>query len=154
MRGIWRGQVQKAQQRQKHQHDRRAQDPGFRVGDRVFVYMPAKKSGKAHKFAKPFQGPYRIVSLFENGAEVRLVDKPSAGTIRVALNRVRRCPCDIPDSRDEQQGSVELTAVDDAATSLLDGSLLDDPETTETIAKVPGPSRTPGIWSDRLRPRN
>ena len=39
-------QVQKAQRRQKAQHDRHARDPGFRVGDRVFVLMPAKRRGK------------------------------------------------------------------------------------------------------------
>ena len=47
-----REQVQKAKRRQKHQHDRHARDPGFNVGDRVFVYMPALRSGKAYKFAK------------------------------------------------------------------------------------------------------
>ena len=36
-----REQVQKAHW-QKTQHDRHARDPGFRVGDRVFVLMPAK----------------------------------------------------------------------------------------------------------------
>ena len=88
--------VQKAQQQQKKYHDRRAKDPGFRIGDRVFVYMPALKQGKAHKFAKPFRGPYRIVTLFPNGAEVQLIDKPQLETIRVSLNCVRRCPKEIP----------------------------------------------------------
>ena len=32
-------------------------DPKLSVGDAVFVYFPAKKSGKAYKFARPFQGP-------------------------------------------------------------------------------------------------
>ena len=59
-----REQVQKAQRR-KTQHDRHARDPGFHVGDRVFVLMPAKRQRKAHKFARPFGGPYRIVAMCE-----------------------------------------------------------------------------------------
>ena len=39
---LTREQVQKAQRRQKTRHDRHARDPGFHVGDRVFVLMPAK----------------------------------------------------------------------------------------------------------------
>ena len=89
--------VLKAQQKQKRQFDRRAKEPSFRKGDRVFVYMPAAKCGKAHKFAKPFKGPYRIMELYYNGAEVKLIAKPQSDTIRVALNRVRRCPKEVLD---------------------------------------------------------
>ena len=66
-------QVRKAQQRQKHFHDRHARDPKFVLGERVFVYMPSAKQGKAHKFARPFRGPYRILQLYDNGAEVKLM---------------------------------------------------------------------------------
>ena len=78
--------VHKAQKEQKTQHDRHAKDPSFREGDRVYVHMPADCLGKAYKFARPFKGPYQIIRLFANGAEVRLISKPQAGTIRVALN--------------------------------------------------------------------
>ncbi len=90
--------VEKAQQRQKIQHNRRAKDPRFQVDDRVFVYMPGEKLGKVHKLARPFREPYSIVTVYDNGAEVRLIDKPHSPTIRVALNRVRRCPSEIPDT--------------------------------------------------------
>ena len=78
-----REQVQKAQRRQKHQHDRHARDPGFSIGDRVFVYM---------QVCKAIPGPYRITAMFENGAEVKPIDKPNTGTIRVALNRLPSVP--------------------------------------------------------------
>ena len=55
--------VRNAQQKQKRQHDRRAKEPKFCKGERVFAYMPAAKRGKAHKFARPFSGPYRIIEL-------------------------------------------------------------------------------------------
>ena len=69
-------QVRKAQHRQKMQNDRHARDPGFKVGDRVFVFMPAERLGKSHKFARPFKGPYRILAMFKNGAEVKLIESP------------------------------------------------------------------------------
>jgi len=59
--------------------------------------MPAAKATKAYKFARPFHGPYRITAVHETGIEVRPVDRPQEGSIRVALNRVRR-PEQIPDT--------------------------------------------------------
>ena len=55
--------VQKAQKKQKAHHHRTSRNADFRVGDRVFVFMPAMKSGPAHKLACPFKGPYRIIEL-------------------------------------------------------------------------------------------
>ena len=53
--------VKQAQRHQKTAYDRSAKPPSFRVGDRVFLYMPAAKSNKAYKFTKPFQGPYLAI---------------------------------------------------------------------------------------------
>ena len=66
--------------------------------------MPGAKRGKAYKFARPFEGPYRMVALYDNGADVTHVDKPQSSPIRVALNRVRRCPREIPDPSNEPAG--------------------------------------------------
>ena len=87
-------QVQKALSRQKKQHDWKCNSPLYQPGEGVLVYMPAEKACKAHKFAKAFHGPYRVVDTFSNGVEVRPVNKPQADTIRMALNRVRRCVAD------------------------------------------------------------
>ena len=68
--GAWdlaRCDIAKAQQCQKRVHDRRARDPEFRVGECVFLHFPSIKTGPAYKFARPYRGPYRIVSL-HNGA--------------------------------------------------------------------------------------
>ena len=62
--GRWQGprdNIKKAQQCQKKHYDRRTRLPRFKVGDWVFVYMPAAKACKANKFARSFYGPYRIV---------------------------------------------------------------------------------------------
>lgn len=84
--------VEKAQRKQKMHHDRTSKNAGFRVGDRVFVFMPGRKSGPAHKLSCPYKGPYRVTELYPNGAELPLIDRPKSPTIRVALNQVRRFP--------------------------------------------------------------
>ena len=87
--------IKKAQQYQKKHYDRRKRLPRFKVGDQVFGYMPAAKSCKAYKFARPFYGPYRIVSGTE--VVVHPVDRPQVDPIRVAYNRIRHCANSIPD---------------------------------------------------------
>ena len=46
--------ISKAQGRQKKFHNKGAKQPILQVGDRVFVYNPSKKQGKAYKLARPF----------------------------------------------------------------------------------------------------
>ena len=60
------------------------------------VYMPHSVSGKAWKLARPFYGPYRVLSLTPTNAEVKLIDKPDSDPIFVALNRVRLCYPELP----------------------------------------------------------
>ena len=50
--------IKEAQQRQKRQYDRRSKELHLKVGDRVMVYMPLEKKGKARKVARPHFGPY------------------------------------------------------------------------------------------------
>ena len=90
--------VKDAQQKQKFFYDRNTKPPHFCVGQRVFVYMPGARQGKAYKFARPFHGPFRIVSVCETGVSVRPVDKPDGDSIRVAFNRLRTCPESISDA--------------------------------------------------------
>ena len=55
------------------------------------VFMPSDCQGKERKLAQPFHGPYRVVTVSSNTAEVRLVDRPNGESICVSLDRVRRC---------------------------------------------------------------
>ena len=134
--------VTKAQRKQKTTHDQSATKLKFSVGDRVFLFKPALKSGKAYKFAKPFQGPYRILKMFENGAEIQLVDKPRAESIRVALNRLRACPTELcaPSGDDEEERGApqEKPAVE------LSGE--------QPPVAVSG-GLSDGVWKGRLRSR-
>ena len=90
--------VQQAQKVQKKYYDRKTKEPTYREGDRVFVYMPKEKANIAYKFARPFHRPFRVVEVLETGVVVCRVDQQQGETIRVAFNRVRRCPNPIPEN--------------------------------------------------------
>jgi len=65
-------QIEKAHVRQKDCHDKKAnQPPNILVGDRVYIYNPSKKRGKAYKLARSFEGPYRVLNLHPNGADLQ-----------------------------------------------------------------------------------
>ena len=86
-----RSNIEQAQTRQKKQYDKRAREVDLREGDRVMVYMPAAVQGKDHKLARPYHGPYRVLTVTPTNAEVRLISDPTASSIFVALSRVRQC---------------------------------------------------------------
>ena len=90
--------ISRAQGQQKKFNDRGAKQPVLQVGDRVFMYSPSKKQGKAYKLARLFMGPYRVLKLYTNGADLRLIAKPAAASIHVALNQIRMCPKEIAES--------------------------------------------------------
>ena len=89
--------IKTAQKRLKNQYDKCARPARFKPGDRVFVYMPAARSGKAYKLARPHHGPYCVVTCSDNTVEVRPVDQSKANSIHVALDCVRVCSEEIPD---------------------------------------------------------
>ena len=83
--------IQHAQEQQKKQYDRKARAADLNIGDQVMVYMPAEVQGKNWKLARPFHGPYHVVSKTLSNVEVRIVDDPTANSIFVSLDRVRLC---------------------------------------------------------------
>ena len=89
--------VKKAQKAQKRVYDKRSRELNLKAGERVFVYMPKEKASKAYKFARPFHGPFRVMDVLETGVIVQPVDRPQDGSIRVAFDRVRRCPTRVPE---------------------------------------------------------
>ena len=90
--------IQKAQKRQKAHYDKRARPPNFKVGERVFLFKPADKTGPLRKFARPYHGPFRVVEMDVNTAKIRRVDKPEEDSILVAVDRLRQCPAEVPDT--------------------------------------------------------
>ena len=136
--------IQKAQKQQKKQHDKKTRMPTFSVGDRVFVYMPAARSGKAYKLSRPFHGPFRIIAMHDNGVEVRRVDRPQDATIRVPFARLRVCSTEIPDVSWPSKNSSERDAV--AATTDTDTTTVEPQHVTPV-------SNGAGVWKGRLRAR-
>jgi len=67
--------------------------------------MPVSRCGEAYKFSKPFKCPFCITSLYNNGAELKSIDKLRSKSIQVALNRIRRCPEEMQNAEDTRSNS-------------------------------------------------
>ena len=93
--------IKASQRKQKRFHDQKSKDPKISVGDKVMVYFPSERLGKAYKFSRPFRGPYRVDKMFPNGAEVTSLNGGRAQTIRIALDRVRHCPRELGDNTED-----------------------------------------------------
>ena len=61
------------------------------------VFMAQETMGKARKLALPHHGPYHILEITPTGASVQPVDCPDEHPILVNLDRVTRCPDELPD---------------------------------------------------------
>ena len=94
-------------------------------------------------------GPYRILKLYDNGADLRLISKPAAASICVSLNRIRMCPKEMADSPVTMQPnpvpSDDLNTVDtlgkeedDSHQSETSQELVQSTSETE-MCKVQGP---------------
>lgn len=161
--------VKRAQRKQQRNYNRKTKIAPFRVGDRVFLHVPSAKRGKAHKFARPFKGPYRILTLYSNGADIRLVDSPQDQPKRVSLNRLRKCPKQIAGGRDDSVDPSSTEAEDNTAeegdpdegmanedNALLPNSVLEvegvQPGTEDKSDMVAVDSGDHGgVWAGRLR---
>ena len=132
--------VQQAQRRQKKSYDRRSRDPLYQVGDRVFLYMLAAKTGTAHKLARPFHGPYRVLEVTHSDVRVVPVDRPQDTLIFVAMARVRHCPPEIPEG--------EAWPPNEKRRVPIQSKTIPSPDDTQKDEEP-----YPGIWTQRLRPR-
>jgi len=103
LREAWelaRERIKRARECQQKSYKQRAQLAPLRVGDRVFLHVPSAKWGKAHKFASPFHGPYCVIHLYENGANIHVcpVEHPQQAKVLVSLSWLRKCPREFPGS--------------------------------------------------------
>ena len=122
---------QTSQDRQKKYFDRHAKPGTHRIGERVFIYMPAAKTGPAYKLTQPYHGPYRITATPDTGLEVTPVDRPQDTPIRVAFNRARACPKEIGNDFYPRNCQSKDTRQDDPSTG--------------------GEGETDRVWTGRLR---
>ena len=63
--------IKKAQKQQKKTYDQHARPPNFTVGERVFLFKPAERTGEKRKLARAYHGPYRVIKLTSNNAHIR-----------------------------------------------------------------------------------
>ena len=120
----------------------------------MFVYMPAAKATKAYKFARPFHGPYRITAVHNTGVEVRLVDRPQENAIRVALDRVRQCPDQLPNTfwpQKPRAREVESKDPPVAKGNIKQSNAADSSDCPEE-SHITTPSEC-NVWKGRLRTR-
>ena len=83
----------KAQKAQKKAHNQKSRGDTSRwVKGCLFTYPKTRITCKAYKFARPFHGAFRVTEVLDTGVPVRPVYRPQEGSIRVALNRISRCP--------------------------------------------------------------
>ena len=52
---------QKAHQKNKAYYDKKAKERKFEVNDKVYLFCPARKPGRCHKFRSFWQGPFIVV---------------------------------------------------------------------------------------------
>ena len=72
-----------ARKRQKHGYDKWAKEHSFAVGDRVWLFDPTARRGRANKLVLPWVGPYIIKKRFD-------VDGKTGVTYRIKLENGRR----------------------------------------------------------------
>ena len=102
--------LQQAQKKQKTQHDCKVSTQPFRKGESAFLYKPAEKTGERRKLARPSHGPYRVLEVGNNSANIAHIDWPKDEPILVALGRLHRCPTELgdefwpPDKRRRKRG--------------------------------------------------
>ena len=113
------------------------------MGDTAFEYFPAKKSGRAYKFARPFQGPYLVKKVFNNGVQVKKIGQSRCKPLRVSLNRIRKCPKELTKSNFEEddpevtpQNTEDLQEVQDSDNELGLRQCEVTPQETEDLHEV------------------
>ncbi|KAG5869631.1 hypothetical protein JTB14_005167 [Gonioctena quinquepunctata] len=65
------------------QFNTKAKEPGFAIGDQVYLYQPAKQAGSTSKWAKKWMRPYRI------NAKIKKIHGKKEQLVHV--NRLKQC---------------------------------------------------------------
>ena len=77
-------------------------------GGRQSIHQYASlKMWRILQVSKPFKGPFCITSVYNNGVDLRSIDKPRSKPIWVAFNRIRWCPKEMQNSEDTRSDSED-----------------------------------------------
>jgi len=107
---------QKAHQKNKAYCDKKAKEKKFEVTDRVYLFCPARKPGRCHKFRSFWQGPFIVVQKFSD-LNYKIVNKKGKEFV-VHINRLKKW-------YDQTPWSFENTHHPRKKTRLLDIQTLD-----------------------------
>lgn len=119
------------------QYDKKSSASTLQVGDRVMVFFPNQVKGKAWKLARPYFGPYKVLSLTPTNAEVQLAHDSESESIFVALDRIRRCYDEMSDEVWMGHGAKATKAKRSSKDTNSDASLPKTP--APTIPAYQGP---------------
>ena len=95
-----------AQRRQKDYYDRRVAGQEIKVGDRVYLHVPAMKTGRTKKLHSPWQGPHLVVKKISD-VTFRIEDVQNRRKRRVVhFNRLKLCQDPQPADQQPDQPTV------------------------------------------------
>ncbi len=138
------------QEKYKQLHDKNAEKPSYRVGDRVWLYCTKTPVGKSPKLLKKWTGPYYIASRFDKYTyKLQRADDHRAVKSRIHANRLKLYfdPDERPTNppKDLQAGIMDLNPEE----------LEDlDPVAADNSAKDPDPAPVPAAEHQAAHPEN
>jgi hypothetical protein len=127
---------QKAHQKNKAYYDKKAKDRKFEVDDKVYLFCPAKKPGRCHKFRSFWQGPFIVVQKLSD-LNYKIVNKKGKEFV-VPINRLK-------ESYDQTPWSFENTRHPRKKTKLLDAENLDGDAEIQSRPIVTSDERQPQV---------
>jgi len=76
----------KSNQKKKAYYDKKANERKFEVNDKVYLFCPARKPGRCHKFRSFWQGPFMVAQKMSD-LNYKIVDKKGREFV-VHINRL------------------------------------------------------------------
>ena len=163
--------IKKSHQRNKTRYDQHTVNMHFSIGDQVWLYVPAVKTGTTKKFASLWRGPYTVVDkLSALNYRIQLLGVPNK-TLVVHHNRLKHCfgtpqpppqyasPPSLTSTRLYSDVVRQQAPIGGHTTSLPDPSSREDPSRPDpqvTSAAPTRPQRThriPQRYNDFVSPQ-
>jgi hypothetical protein len=89
-REVARENIEVHQQKYKVHYDKRAKEPNYKVGDKVWVYQPKVNKGQSRKLAHLWHGPYLIIDKCnEVNVKLKRVEDNKRLSVPVHVNRLK-----------------------------------------------------------------
>jgi len=100
----------KSHQKNKDYYDKKAKERKFEVHDKVYLFCPARKPSRCHKFRSFWQGPFIVVQKLSD-SNYKIVDKKGKEFV-VHINRLKKSydqtPWSFENARRPRQNTRQL----------------------------------------------